>query len=173
MTGGDISRTMAAPLMDETIRLLGEYLPIMDVAQILGKEFGFSFDDKNALDAVPSNPQLEACTRVYLDRATPLLSGAESRHHHSFVLLPASPAGRGISHALQSALPDLKHVKVPGQADLMFCRDYGPLTIKELCHLFKQCGQAYNLAATVPQSSPHARFDILDWTPLDALEEYR
>lgn len=173
MIGGDITRTVAAPLMDETIRLLGEYLPIMDVAQILGKEFGFSFDDKNALDAVPSHPQLEACTRAYLDRAEPLLSGAETTHHYSFVLLPASPAGRGISHALQSALPELKHVKVPGQSDLMFCRDYGPLTVKELCQIFRQCGQAYNQAAAVPQSSPHARFDILDWTPLDALEEYR
>ena len=39
--------------------------------------------------------------------------------------------------------------------------------IRELHRMLKLCAQAYESLATVPQSSPHARFDLLDWMPLD------
>ena len=40
MNSGNISRSLAEPLVDDAIGLLGQHLPIMDVAQILGLEFG-------------------------------------------------------------------------------------------------------------------------------------
>ena len=48
----------------------------------------------------------------------------------------------------------------------MFCREQGPLSLEDLERLLKPCRAAYEEVAPLPQVSPHARFDILDWTPL-------
>jgi hypothetical protein len=58
-------------------------------------------------------------------------------------------------------------VNVPGQADLMFCREQASLRIEDLQRLLHSCRNAYYELSLVPQTSPHARFDISDWTPLD------
>ena len=49
----------------------------------------------------------------------------------------------------------------------MFCREQNGLTIEDLDRILRSCRAAYEDAAGTPQSSPHARFDIQDWTPLD------
>lgn len=168
VNSGDLTRTLAVPLIDETVSLLGSYLPIMDVAQILGSEFGFTFDDHGGgAQYIPEADELAKQMREYLDRAAPLLGQSEKDNQQSYLLMPASPAGRVLSNAVEAALPHLKHVSVPGQSDLMICRDQGPLTIRDLTRMLKRCGQAYEHLAAVPQSSPHARFDLLDWMPLD------
>jgi hypothetical protein len=167
LNSGDLSRALAAPLVDETINLLGNHLPIMDVAQILATEFGCSFDNKSGVHQVPAVSELAGHTQAYLDRATPLIGQSEGDKQHSFLLIPASIAGRALSRVLEEAMPNLKHVPVPGQSDLMICRDQGPLTIRDLTRMLKLCGQAYEQLAAVPQTSPHARFDLLDWMPLD------
>ena len=41
------------------------------------------------------------------------------------------------------------------------------LTVEDLDRILRSCRAAYEDAAGTPQSSPHARFDIQDWTPLD------
>ncbi len=165
MNSGDLTRALAVPLMDETIRLLGEHLPIMDVAQILGAEYGFTFDDENT--SIPDHPELAKYTKGYLDRAYPLLGEESNKSEHAFLLVPASKAGKTLGQSIIKALPELNHVKVPGQSDLMFCRDHGPLQLSEMQQVIKQCGLAYEQAASAPTSSPHARFDIIDWMPLD------
>ena len=38
---------------------------------------------------------------------------------------------------------------------------------EDLDRILRACQPAYEDAAGTPQSSPHARFDIQDWTPLD------
>ena len=68
---------------------------------------------------------------------------------------------------------DLQVVRVPGQADLMFCREQGPLTFDDLERVLKPCRAAYEEPATLPQVSPHARFDILDWMPLAPVSRLR
>src|SRR5439155_6434852 len=40
MTSGDLSRTLTEPLLDRAITLLGQYLAIMDFAQMLASEIG-------------------------------------------------------------------------------------------------------------------------------------
>jgi hypothetical protein len=57
-------------------------------------------------------------------------------------------------------------VRVPGQADLMFCREQGPLSVDDLERVLKPCRGAYEATVALPQVSAHARFDILDWMPL-------
>jgi eukaryotic-like serine/threonine-protein kinase len=169
MTSGDLSRTLTEPLLDDAVDLLGRHLPIMDVAQILGSEFGLVEAD-GALNGIHPKPDVAALTaqiKQYLDRALPLLSDEGDKNKHSFLLVPASDIGRHLGEAVHKVLPDLKVVRVPGQADLMFCREQGCLTVQELHKVLQQFRGAYEAAAVTPQSSPHARFDIVDWSPLD------
>ncbi len=86
---------------------------------------------------------------------------------HCFLLVPASESGKRYGDQAQEVLPDLQLVKVPGQADLMFCREQEELSLEDLERILHACRPAYDEAANVPQSSPHARFDIQDWMPLD------
>jgi hypothetical protein len=61
----------------------------------------------------------------------------------------------------------LKLVRVPGQSDLMFLCEQGGLTAEELAPMLKPCRTAYENANGSPVTSPHARFDITDWLPLE------
>jgi hypothetical protein len=166
MSGGDLVRTLAVPLLDEAVSLLGQHLPIMDVAQILGAEFGLLAEDGREGTGFAA-AELEARSRSYLARTAPLLARQDGSGQHAFLLVPASKAGKALAEATRRVLPEVSEVKVPGQADLMFCRDQGLLGTRDLHRVFRACRQAYEAVANNPQSSAHARFDISDWLPLD------
>jgi serine/threonine protein kinase len=158
VNSGDLTRALAEPLMEETAALLGQHLPIMDVAQILSQEFGANGDKPETL--------LEQ-TQDYLARSVPLIAGKNSKLQHTFLLVPASPAGKTFGEMIHKVLPDLRIVRVPGQADLMLCREQGTLSGDDLPKLLRPCRSAYETLSTSPGTSPHARFDITDWLPLD------
>jgi hypothetical protein len=82
-------------------------------------------------------------------------------------LIPASESGKAFGEQARAVLPELNLVNVPGQADLMFCREEGALGMEDLERMLHACRNAYYEFCLVPQTSPHARFDISDWTPLD------
>ncbi len=194
--GGDLTRALTLPLMEESIRLLEAHLPIMDVSQILAEEFGIqvanretttgnrqhaisdslldqSFAsiplDQTAPRSIPAvaDPELESAVRTYVERSAPLIPSAGGAQERTYMLVPASGAGQGLALKLEACLPEFTYVKVPGQTDLMFCSDLGPFTPSDLSKLFGPCGTAYDNSAPSIPSSPHARFDITDWTPLD------
>jgi hypothetical protein len=165
MSAGDLIRSLAIPLLDEAVSLLGQHLPIMDVAQILTAEFGISEEAHEGNGAV--SPELEAQGRSYLARTMPLLARQDNSAQYTFLLVPASKAGKALAEATKAVLPGLSAVKVPGQADLMFCRDQGQLGSDDLKRVLKSCRQAYEAGVNNPHSSAHARFDITDWLPLD------
>jgi hypothetical protein len=172
MTSGDITRTLTQPLIDDAISLLGQYMPIMDVAQILGSEFGILPIDAGKEPEKAATPSAETTDlgkqiRTYLDMAAPLLSEGDDKTRQSLLLVPASDMGRRLGEAVKKALPDLMVVRVPGQADLMFCREQGCLSVQELHKLMKQFRASYEGTAATAAASSHARFDIVDWLPLD------
>jgi serine/threonine protein kinase len=162
---GDLMRTLVGPLLDETVTQLGQFLPIMDVAQLLGKEVGVS-TEQGSSPHLADPDELRAQVRMYLDRAVPLLSGKHDQHQ-LLLLTPASNAGKALGEACAHVLPDLKVVRVPGQSDLMFCREQAWLNAHDLDAVLRNCRQAYEAANGTPVTSPHARFDLLDWLPLD------
>ena len=86
---------------------------------------------------------------------------------HSFLLIPTREDGKRYGEQARKALPPLQLINVPGQADLMFCREQEELSLEDLGRLLRACRPAYDEVVNVPQSSPHARFDIQDWMPLD------
>jgi hypothetical protein len=101
----------------------------------------------------------------YFTSAAPLVPSQTAEGQFTFLLIPAGKTGKAYGEA-QKALAQLQVVKVPGQADLMFRREQGPLSFDDLERVLKPCRAAYEVTATLPQVSPHSRFDILDWMPL-------
>ena len=160
INSGDLMRQLALPLLQETSAILGQQLPIMDVAQILGAELG-----GHVQASAPGS--LKEQTEEYLRRATPLIVGKQTSRQHDFLLVPASPAGRKLADTVSQAFPGIAQVRVPGQSDLMFLREQGTLTPADVHKLMKPCRAAYEAAVATPNVSPHARYDIVDWLPLD------
>ncbi|MEI7683434.1 MAG: tubulin-like doman-containing protein [Planctomycetota bacterium] len=157
INSGDLTKNLALPLVREASVLLAHHLPIMDVADILlgecgEKSHGHSFSEQ---------------IKDYLDRAYPLITCKDKSHQRSFILVPASKAGRELAHKVEEIVKDVQLVKVPGQADLMFLREQGGLTAADLHKLLRPCQAAYQASNAAPSMSPHARFDVVDWLPLD------
>jgi hypothetical protein len=149
----DLVRSLAAPLVEEAARALGTHLPVTDVAQV---EF----------DMAAASAGVGPTARGYLESAVPLIKHCGQGREHAYVLVPASDAGKAYAEAIHDALPSLHVVRAAGEAELMFCRDHGPLSVEDLDRTLRSCRKAYEELSTVPQVSPHARFDILDWVPL-------
>jgi hypothetical protein len=152
---GDLVRSLALPLLDEAVRFLDAQLPIMDVAQV-------ELETSRA-----AGHEIAAQVRDYLARAAPLVGGKESQPQATFLLIPATDAGKNYAEEAQRADKELQIVRVPGQAHLLFCREQGYLSPEDLQRALRPCRAAYEEAVLLPQVSPHARFDILDWVPLD------
>jgi hypothetical protein len=155
VSSGDLTRNLTLPLMEEAARCLGEHLPAMDVAQV---EFSA---------AAALKTDIPGQIHEYLDRAAPLAAGMDLANQNTFLLTPTSDAGKAFGEEAKKADPDLKTVKVPGQADLMFCREQGYLTVEDLQRVLRTCRATYETNTGVPTTSPHARFDVVDWIPLD------
>jgi hypothetical protein len=152
---GDLSRNLAQPLLDEAATFLGEMLPVTDVAQV------------ELEMAERQGEEISSQAQSYFQHAVPLVEGQDPANRESFLLVPASEAGKVYGEAATAALPQLELVRVPGQAHLMFCQEQGFLSAEDLQQFLRPCRLAYEDLNTVPQASPHARFDILDWLPLD------
>jgi serine/threonine protein kinase len=151
----DPVKQLSMPLLDNAASFLDKHLPITDVAQV-------------ELDlARSSNQEVKAQVLEYHARAVPMIVGKEESAQLSYLLVPATDAGRLYGEESEKALPTAHTVRVPGQAHLLFCREQGYLAAEELYRILQPYRPAYEQAVLVPQDSPHARFDILDWIPLD------
>jgi hypothetical protein len=145
------------PLLDQAVAVLGTHLPVTDVAEV---EFSTG-NQASVIDRM----------HTYFFGATPLV-GRSARQsdpsdQHGFVLIPASEAGKRYGELAREAIAGIHLVNVPGQADLMFCREQGGFNEDEFQRILQACQPAYVELARVPTASPHARFDIQDWAPLE------
>ncbi|HEX3314751.1 MAG TPA: tubulin-like doman-containing protein [Gemmataceae bacterium] len=158
VNSGDLTKHLAIPLVQEAGVVLAQYLPVMDVADILLSE--------TAAGGVSDGTLSEQIT-AYLDRAFPLAQTKEQNSQQAFILVPASAAGRTLASKVEEIVDNVNLVRVPGQADLMFLREQGSLRADDLHRLLKPCRTAYEAHAGAPNMSPHSRFDVVDWLPLD------
>jgi hypothetical protein len=163
--GTDLMRGLGEPLVNQAAGVLGELLPITDVAQVIHQGAG------GHGDALPVSFCLDAASPLV--RTDPQIPAPESRSEKKphptldFLLVPASEAGKRYGEDAKKAAPQLHLVSVPGQADLMFCREQNYLSVEEIQRVLQPCRSAYEEAAVTPPSSPHARADISDWMPLN------
>jgi hypothetical protein len=183
VSGTELMRCLGEPLLTQAAALLGEMLPITDVAEAMLDRGAAGLDKgKNAepgLAEVTASSLLPAA--FCLDAAAPLVRTdpqvpePRARTEQSqaiaptldFLLIPASEAGKLYGEEAKSSAPQLHLVTVPGQADLMYCREQGFLAVDDVQRLLRPCRPAYDESVVSPPSSPHARCDINDWMPLD------
>jgi hypothetical protein len=149
----DLSRTLLAPMIEQTTAFLGDLLPVTDVTEV----------EVSACRA--RNVDSAARVKDYFQRATPPAdSGAEQR---TFVIVPDSESGKAFAGVVRRALTTAQTIPVQGSAtDLMFCREQGCLKPDELLALLEACQPAYYQALASPHSNPHARFDVTEWMPI-------
>jgi serine/threonine protein kinase len=152
---GDLLRGLAAPLTTSAADVLGTVLEITDVAEV---EYSAAAAEKT---------DIRSRAKTHFACAAPLVSGKDETKQQHYLLVPASESGKNLADEAKKAIPSLHLVRVPGQADLMFCREQNNLTQPDLQRLMKPCKAAYKELSSVPAASPHARFDITDWVPLD------
>jgi serine/threonine protein kinase len=177
----DLVRHLLTPLLSQAVSCLSSHLPITDVAQVefavenAGSDLAQRMNKYYSLAAPALRPRRSK--RRSGVHQTVAVGGEERRDarptavpvskEHSFLLVPASDAGKHYAEEAQEAVAGLHLVNVPGQADLMFCREQAELSLEDLDPVLRSCRAAYEQAVNVPQTSPHARFDIQDWMPLD------
>jgi serine/threonine protein kinase len=188
LSTNDVVRHLATPLVTQAVECLSAHLPITDVAQV---EFSVDATEdgdfagrihtyharaepligREAAVASGSVPRGSAADIDFNGRATrPELDTpgkGEAPDQPTFLLVPASEAGKKYAEQAQAELPGVHLVTVPGQADLMFCREQASLRLEDLERLVRGCRDAYDESAHVPHTSPHSRFDVQEWTPLD------
>src|SRR5207244_8676363 len=100
----DPVKHLAGPLLNHAAAFLDQHLPITDVAQV-------------ELEAAKEAKQeLGEQARDYHGRATAMVAGSDPTHQFSYVLVPATEAGRAYGEAAEKALGELQVVQVPGQA---------------------------------------------------------
>lgn len=185
----DLIRHLGNPLQVQAASFLSDLLPITDVAQV---EFAMEevidgnvqtrllayHDNAEPLIAHGSRKEQGSGVRaavgvggreepVHVTRPTSSADLELVDHQYDFLLIPASEAGKKYGQEAQQVLSKVHIVPVPGHADLTFCREQGALRIEDLERILNPCRSAYEGNVSVPHSSPHSRFDIVDWTPLD------
>jgi hypothetical protein len=155
---GDLIRNLAGPLIGQAQAALETILPVTDVASV---EF-------SAVAAEGGDIRERA--REHFLKAAPLVPEKDDANQETFLLVPASEAGKRLADEVRAAVPGLadeRIVRVPGQADLMFCREQANLSFEELQRLLRVFRPAYDDLVYNPLTSPHSRFDVTDWVPLD------
>jgi hypothetical protein len=185
----DLLRHLAAPLLTQAAASLGDHLPVTDVAEVeLSHSEGDGPGERGLAERiqayhVQATPLLRGREAGHPAVAGPrngeqgdnalapggsgLARAPGEGEDSGFLLIPASESGKVFGQLGEKAVAGLQLVNVPGQADLMFCREQLGLSAEDLEKILASCRAAYLETAMTPPSSPHARFDIQDWTPLD------
>jgi hypothetical protein len=188
MNTNDLLRHLVGPLLVQAVSYLSNHLPVTDVAQVecSTEELEDGTLPTRLLSYYENaEPLLSRASRDLVGQG----SGVRGAHEHQapihitrpiskaafdlkddqpgYLLIPASEAGKKFGQEALKVLSNVQLVTVPGQADLMFCREQGGLRVEDMERILRACRPAYEEAVNVPNSSPHARFDLQDWTPLD------
>jgi serine/threonine protein kinase len=152
---GDLVAQLAGPLIDQTAAYLGNILKFSDIAT-------------GDFVAGGKRSNLVSLIQASWTRAQPLLHG-DAKHESGYVVLPATQAGLELVEEIGKVMPGAKALHAPGQtSEIMVCREQGHLTLADLQQVFSHCREAYRELAARTATSPHARFDVLEWIPLDA-----
>jgi len=151
---GDLLSQLAGPLLDQTAAYLSNILGVGDVAE---GEFATGGKQANIVSLV----------RTCYERAQPLVPG-NIKMESGFLVVPATDAGTELAEEVRQALPGIKVLPTAGQtSDIAVCREQSRLASKDLEGILGHCQEAYRELAARPSSSPHSRFDIIEWMPLD------
>ncbi len=151
---GDLLRQLAGPLIDQTTAYLGNLLTVGDVSR---PEFATA--GGRTIDLIG---QVKKC----FERAEPLMTG--SGEERLIWWFQGVKPGAQLGDEIAQEMPGLKVLQAVGQtSDLMVCREMGNLSLADVQKLLGHCREAYQKLAAKNGTSPHSRFDIVEWMPLD------
>jgi hypothetical protein len=149
----DMSRSLVAPMVEQTTAFLSDLLPITDVTEV------------EVSTCRVRNVDLSGRIQEYHDRAAPACGASEAGQ--TFVLVPETESGKEFAGVVRRAVPAAITIPVNGAAtDLMFCREHGNLRPDEIAALMAACQPAYYQSLANPAIAPHARFDVAEWMPI-------
>jgi hypothetical protein len=150
----DLDQVLAAPLIEHVAAFLGEQLPTADVVEA-------------ELTAANHLQQpVERHIQKFALRAAPLVQAPGHRDQTIYLLLPESDSAHEWSAAVERALDHIDFVPGSGPTDMTFCREQGYLMPEELAPFLEPCRTAYDQLCQSPSTSPHSRFDVPEWLPL-------
>jgi len=182
LDSADLNRFFATPLINLAIETLTQHLPITDVAQVecsreeeIKERLHTYFRSAKPLVLPETNNPAVAMRNSGVRQAVRVGGEASPRSPSpnkadtqlALLLVPASEAGKRFSEWVKGLYPEMTLVNVPGQADLMFCREQVQLRLEDLEGILHASRNAYHEASLTVQNSPHSRFDLVDWSPLD------
>lgn len=151
----NLLRYLGRPLVDAAANFLAGILPITDVAQV----------QYSAAQAGRMNPTEEF--RKSDKAAAPPLNSANTARQQVYLLVPDSDAGADLARDAQAVIPALQIVRTGAQTESTFVREQSALSFEELQQALRISRAAYEETAAQPPVSSHARFDVLEWVPLE------
>src|SRR5262249_28941361 len=146
---GDFINELADPMIDQTSAFLGTLLPVTDVAQFTshrGKDW-------------------EQRLRRGFDRAAPTVAGVPD-NEQCYLLVPDTASGERLAAAANRDIPGMTATRAWRSSGARFCRGLR-LGAADARAAMPHCRESYEKRAHSPAPSPHARFDVIEWLPLD------
>lgn len=146
---GDFIQELADPLVDQASAFLGELLAVTDVAE---------FPAQQGAEGV------KRLRRAY-ERAAPTVSGASDREK-CYLLVPDTRGGDQIAERANQEFEYGSVLRASRANEITFCREMRlrPIDVREA---MQYCREPYEERSHRPAPSPHARFDVVEWLPLD------
>jgi eukaryotic-like serine/threonine-protein kinase len=154
-TNTDLYRGLFVPMIEQAAAFLANTVPAQDVTEV------------ELTSQAAKKGTLVERIQHYLKLAIPQLPGP-GQEEKTFVLVPSTAPGNTFASAVKQVLPKAVSVSVQGQiTDLLFCREQGILRPADLTKVIEPCWDDYSDAMASVDSSPHSRFDVLEWSPLE------
>jgi hypothetical protein len=146
---GDFMGDLADPLIDQSSAFLGTLLTLNDVAE---------FPDQ------PGADWARRLTRAF-DRAAPTVPGA-NEFEQCYLLVPDTSGGQHISALAAGSRSGVSILRASRANEVTFCREM-TLRTPDIGETMHYCRESYEERAARPAPSPHARFDVIEWLPLE------
>jgi hypothetical protein len=151
----NLLKYLGRPLVEAAANYLADILPITDVAQVQ-----YSASQAGKLDLIEE-------LRRSSNAASPAMVASAPRGQKAFLLVPESDAGADLGRDAQAVVPGLQIVPTGALTESTFVREQSSLSIDEFKQLMHMSRAAYEETASQPPVSSHARFDVLEWVPLE------
>ena len=146
---GDFIQELADPLVDQTSAFLSTLLRVNDVAEF----------------ADPRGPEWANRLKKAHDRAVPTVKGTADCER-CYLLVPDTAAGRKLANVAAHQVPEVLPAAASRSNEVTFCREIR-LRVADVREAMQYCREAYEQRSNRTAPSPHARFDVVEWLPLD------
>jgi hypothetical protein len=149
----DLGRDLVLPLVEQGSAFLGSLV-----------RFNGVFD---ALRDVQKAQQSEEAFEKLLAPAEPSLGGADSEER-VYLIVPKKKDLQTTVLRTKSKMNDVEWISLPeSSSEWLVIRERNCLRIQDLQELLSMCREAYTQLSGHIGTSPHARFDVQEWLPLE------